>query len=187
LYVVHRRHPRSFVVPPSFIVCRPLGRLSLSLSLSYGPGAPAIHPMSSCSSVWGWVLCRSSLSSLLSLFVVRCRRPCSLSLSLFVVVIPVIVIRRSSSSSPSSVVCRRWSVHPHSSSTHQLFFVVCHPSPRSTCSPPHEQLLVRLGAGGGVVVGAGGGRFEVGGEGGHWSLGGHGWAGLCCHLPLSVV
>jgi hypothetical protein len=46
---------------------------------------------------------------------------------------------------------------------------------------------VRLGAGGGVVVGAGGGRFEVGGEGGHWSLGGHGWAGLCCHLPLSVV
>jgi hypothetical protein len=41
--------------------------------------------------------------------------------------------------------------------------------------------------GGGVVVGAGGGRFEVGGEGGHWSLGGHGWAGLCCHLPLSVV
>jgi hypothetical protein len=46
---------------------------------------------------------------------------------------------------------------------------------------------VRLGAGGGVVVGAGGGRFEVGGEGGHWSLGGRGWAGLCCHLPLSVV
>jgi hypothetical protein len=46
---------------------------------------------------------------------------------------------------------------------------------------------VRLGAGGSVVVGAGGGRFEVGGEGGHWSLGGHGWAGLCCHLPLSVV
>jgi hypothetical protein len=46
---------------------------------------------------------------------------------------------------------------------------------------------VRLGAGGGVVVGAGGGRFEVGGEGGCWSLGGHGCAGLCCHLPLSVV
>jgi hypothetical protein len=46
---------------------------------------------------------------------------------------------------------------------------------------------VRLGAGGGVVVGAGGGRFEVGGEGGHWSLGGRGWAGLCCHLLLSVV
>jgi hypothetical protein len=46
---------------------------------------------------------------------------------------------------------------------------------------------VRLGAGGGVIVGAGGGRFEVGGEGGHWLLGGRGWAGLCCHLPLSVV
>jgi hypothetical protein len=38
-----------------------------------------------------------------------------------------------------------------------------------------------------VRLGAGGGRFEVGGEGGHWLLGGRGWAGLCCHLPLSVV
>jgi hypothetical protein len=44
---------------------------------------------------------------------------------------------------------------------------------------------VRLEAGGGVVVGAGGDRFEVGGEGG--SLVGHGWAGLCHHLLLSVV
>jgi hypothetical protein len=148
-----------------------------------------------------------------SLFVVVvpvcCCRPCSLLSSLFVVpvpvcrpvpvrrprpcslfiVIPVIVVRCPSSLSPSSsfVVRRRSSVHPHSSSTCRLFFVVCPPSPRSTRSPPHEQLLVRLGAGGGVVVGAGGGRFEVGGEGGRWSLGGRGWAGLCCHLPLSVV
>jgi hypothetical protein len=120
---------------------------------------------------------------------VRCPCPCSLSLSLFVVVIPVIVVCRPSSLSPSSsfVVHRCSSVHPHSSSTRRLFFVVCPPSPRSTHSPPHEQLLVRLGVGGGVVVGAGGSRFEVGGEGGRWLLGGRGWAGLCCHLPLSVV
>jgi hypothetical protein len=53
-----------------------------------------------------------------------------------------------------------------------LFFVVCHPSPHSTRSPPHEQLLVRLVAGGGVIVGAGGSRFEVGGEGviGRWGV-----------------
>jgi hypothetical protein len=51
-----------------------------------------------------------------------------------------------------------------------LFFVVCRPSPCSTCSPPHEQLLVRLGVGGSVIIRAGGGRFEVRGEGviGRW-------------------
>jgi hypothetical protein len=126
LYVVHRRRPWSFVVPPSFIVCHPLGRslLLLLLLLSYGPGAPAIHPTSSCSSAWGWVLCRSSSSSPSSLFVVCCRRPCSSSPSLFVVVIPVIVIRRSSSSSPSSsfIIRRRRPRRRHSS------FVVVRPS-----------------------------------------------------------
>jgi hypothetical protein len=31
-----------------------------SVSLSYNSGAPAIHPTSSCSSAWRWVLCRPS-------------------------------------------------------------------------------------------------------------------------------
>jgi hypothetical protein len=53
--VVRRCCPQSFVVPRSFVVCRPLGHSSSSSS--YGPGAPTIHPTSSCSSAWGWVLC----------------------------------------------------------------------------------------------------------------------------------
>jgi hypothetical protein len=107
LSVVHRCRPRSFVVPQSFVVCRPLGHLS-SLS-SYGPGAPTIHPTSSCSSAWGWVLCRSSslsMSSLSPVVVICC---CCLLSSFVVVVVHVVVVPHCChlSLSPVVVICCR--------------------------------------------------------------------------------
>jgi hypothetical protein len=44
---------------------------------------------------------------------------------------------------------------------------------------------VRLGAGGSVIVGAGGGRFEVGGEGGLLVIGGP-WLGWLVSSPAVV-
>jgi hypothetical protein len=101
-YVIHHRCPWSFVVPPSFIICHPLGHLSLSSS--YGPGAPAVHPTSSCLSAWGWVLCRLSLLSLSLLFIVQHCCPCS------------------SSSSPSSSFVVRCC---HPCHRHSSFVIVC--------------------------------------------------------------
>jgi hypothetical protein len=150
---VHRRHPQAFVVPWSFVACCLLSHLS-SL-LSYGPSAPTIHPTSSCSLAWGWVLCRSSSMLLLFIIVIpvvvihHC--PTSSLSSLFIVIVPIIV--------PIVIVHCCLSVCPHclsplsihpccSSSTHRLFVIVCCPSPHPTCGPPHEQLLMRLGVGG---------------------------------------
>jgi hypothetical protein len=243
--VVHRCRPWSFVVPPSFFVCCPLGHLLLLLS--YGPGAPTIHPTSSCSSAWGWVLCCSLSSSpllsfvvicchLLSFVVVHCHCPCLPSLSLFALVVPVcprcprhccphrrrsssfiiiipvcccrllssfvVVVRSSIPVVRSSIPIIRLSIPVVRSSIPiirlsipvvrlsipvirlsipviprpPLFFVVCRPSPHSTCSPPHEQLLVRLGVGGGVIVGAGGSRFRGEGVVGCWGA----MVGLVC-------
>jgi hypothetical protein len=136
-WVVHRRLSSIVVVPGRLSFPRRLSFVvpsvvlsSLSL-LSYGPGAPAIHPTSSCSSAWGWVLCRSSSSS---------------SFVLFVVVVPVrrrprrrpVRRRRSSSSfSSSSSSCRHSSsssVLRHSSSTVVLRHLSSIPSfhPQST-------------------------------------------------------
>jgi hypothetical protein len=121
LSVIHCCHPWSFVVC-CFLSC-------LLYSLSYGPGAPAIHLTSSCLSAWEWVLCQLSLLSLslsfiiivpiivccclccchlsslsLSFIIVHC--PCHHCLSLFVVIIPILVIcPRLSSSLSSSFVC----------------------------------------------------------------------------------
>jgi hypothetical protein len=71
---------------------------------SFGPGAPAIHLTSSCSSAWGWVLRRSlslSLSSpLLSFIVVHWSVPVIhpspswgwVLLACFIPVIPLVVV-----------------------------------------------------------------------------------------------
>jgi hypothetical protein len=117
--------------------------------------------------------------------IIHCSSSSSLSLSF------IVCHRRPRHRHSSSVVvpvrhCRHHSHCRHSLSSFVVvcpsvpipcppvgcFFVICPPSPHSTGSPPHEQLLVRLGAGGGVIVGAGGGRFEVRREGGSLVIGG---------------
>jgi hypothetical protein len=123
------------------------------------------------------VICHLSLS-----FVI-CHCPCSLSSSL----LSSFIICCHHSSSVIVPVCRRHH-HPcchHSLSTCRLFFVICPPCPHSTHSPPHEQLLVRLGVGGSVVIRAGGGRFKVGGEGGSLVVGGP-WLGWFVLSPAVV-
>jgi hypothetical protein len=85
--------------------------------------------------------------------------------------------------SPVLVVCPHPHPRPHCLS------LLSHHCPRphhcSTCSPPHKQLLVRLEAGGGVVVRAGGNRFEVRGEGGSLVVGGP-WLGWFVSSPAIV-
>jgi hypothetical protein len=136
----------------------------------------------------------------------HCCHPCCCHSSSLFIVIPIVVIHHSSSLSllSSFIIhhccpCHRHSLfivvpvhhchhhpcHHHSLSTRRLFFFGCPPSPRSTCSPPYEQLLMRLGAGGGVVVGAGGSRFKVRGERGSLVIGGL-WLGWFVLSPAVI-
>jgi hypothetical protein len=133
--VVHCCCPQSFVIPWSFVVCCPLGHLSSSLS--YGPGAPTIHPMSSFSSAWGWVLCQSlsSSMSLLSPVVVVCCH--HLLLSFVVIVIHVVLVPHLHRSSSSSSLSSSPSSSPSSSFVLNIPVLIIVPPavhPTSSCS-----------------------------------------------------
>jgi hypothetical protein len=169
--VVHRRLSSIVVVPGRLSFPRRLSFVVPSVVCRRRCRTALVHPQSTrravarqrgggCSVVRRHRPRRRHSSSFVVVVPVHHCRPC---LSSFVI---VVVCRCRSSSSFVVVVRPSIPVIPRP----PLFFVVCRPSPRSTRSPPHEQLLVRLGVGGGVVVGAGGGRFEVGGEGvvGRW-------------------
>jgi hypothetical protein len=147
----------SIVIFPSCLLFP--GHLSFVVPLAssslYSPGAPTIHLMSSCLSVWGWVLCwslsmsssfidiivhvtgHSSSSSPSSSFVIVCCHPCHHHLSSFdglsLSSIPIV--------HPSLLFIAHPLVVHHCPSSR-------HPSPRPTHGPPHEQLLMRLGASG---------------------------------------
>jgi hypothetical protein len=90
-------------------------------SLSYGPGAPVIHPTSSGSSAWLWVLC--CLSSPVRLLPGAGARMFS---------------------GPGTPCCCPGIVGMH----HHCPPFCCRHQHRSTHHPPHEQLLMGLEAGG---------------------------------------
>jgi hypothetical protein len=95
----------------------------MSSSSSYGPGAPAIYPTSSCSLAWRWVL----------------RRPCSSSPGGLGASAGAAVAGARSFGGPGTPCCCSGIVDVH---RHHLPFR--RHQRRPTCQPPHEQLLMGL-------------------------------------------